>query len=133
MIVRKKMIMIVITVVGIGISVGLNFNSIAYSEETKISRDAIELLSKTDRAMAEVAAAVKPAVVNISSTHTVKTQGIANPFNNDPLFKRFFGDQFGGFGQPREFKQAGLGSGVIVNKDGYILTNNQKQISQSSR
>ena len=74
--------------------------------------------------MAEVAAAVKPAVVNISSTRTVKTQGMANPFHNDPLFKRFFGDQFDGFGQPREFKQASLGSGVIVDKDGYILTNN---------
>ena len=85
MIVRKKMIMIVITVVGIGISVGLNFNSIAYSEETKISRDAIELLSKTDRAMAEVAAAVKPAVVitilysrDSSATNSAVLDNLAN-------------------------------------------------------
>src|SRR6202142_4647210 len=89
-------------IVGLGISLNLNLNTAAYSEEHTISKDAIELLSKTDRAMAEVAAAVKPAVVNISSTRTVKTQGIANPLQNDPFFNRFFGDQFNGFGKPRK-------------------------------
>ncbi len=112
------------SIIGLGISIGLSFNSPAYAEEPKISKQAIELLSKTDRAMAEVAAAVKPAVVNISSTRTVKTQGMSNPFHNDPHFKRFFGDQSGGTGQPREFRQSSLGSGVIVDKDGYVLTNN---------
>lgn len=111
-------------IAGLVISAGLDFNTGAYSEEPKISKDAIELLSRADRAMAEVAAAVKPAVVNISSTRTVKTQGKTNPFHNDPFFKKFFGDQFDGLGQPREFKQASLGSGVIVDQDGFILTNN---------
>ncbi len=45
----------------------------------------------------------------------------------DPFWRRFFGDQFGG-GNPNRTpnipRQYGLGSGVIVTKDGYILTNN---------
>jgi serine protease Do len=40
---------------------------------------------------------------------------------NDPLFRQFFGR---GFDRPREQRQHGLGSGVIVSPDGYILTNN---------
>ena len=75
-----------------------------------------------DSAISEVAAVVKPSVVNISSTKTVKSQGTGAPFSNDPFFRRFFGE--GPFDRQRQHKQSGLGSGVIVDKNGYILTNN---------
>ncbi len=64
---------------------------------------------------------VGPSVVNIYSTMTIKER--ANPLFNDPMLRRFFGDQFGQ-GQPRERKAQSLGSGVIVSPDGYILTAN---------
>ena len=68
---------------------------------------------------APVAKKVLPAVVSIASSKTVKLgdQGAQSPLT-DPFFRRFFGDEF-----PREQRQHGLGSGVIVNADGYILTN----------
>jgi serine protease Do len=49
------------------------------------------------------------------------------PFGDNEFFQRFFGQQFGEQGQTREFRtpsQHGLGSGVIITADGYILTNN---------
>lgn len=110
-------------VIGIGISSSLNIHSMAYSAEPKISKEAIDILSRTNDALAEVAAAVKPAIVNISTSKTVKTPGITNPFFNDPFFRHFFGDTFGGV-HPKEQKQTSLGSGVIVDPAGYILTNN---------
>lgn len=58
-----------------------------------------------------------PAVVNIFTTKEAKQP--PHPLNNDPLFRRFFGD---GFGQDE--RQFSLGSGVIVSAEGYILTNN---------
>lgn len=64
-----------------------------------------------------------PAVVNISTTHVIKVrQGMPDIFN-DPFFQRFFGGQFGPQ-QPQTEKEESLGSGVIINSDGYILTNN---------
>jgi serine protease Do len=64
-----------------------------------------------------------PAVVNISTTHVVKVQN--SPFFNDPFFQQFFGRQFGQQQQqPQTEKEESLGSGVIINSDGYILTNN---------
>ncbi|MGD0281268.1 MAG: DegQ family serine endoprotease [Dissulfurispiraceae bacterium] len=111
-------------VLGLSISSSLGIHAKAYSEEPKISKEAIDILSKTNEAMAELAAAVKPAVVNVSTTRTINTPGITNPFFNDPFFKQFFGHAFGHEEGPREHKQASLGSGVIIDKAGYILTNN---------
>lgn len=110
-------------IIGLVISSGFNLHSKAYTQEPVISKEATDVLSKVGSAMAEVTAAVKPAVVNISSTQSVKTQDIQSPFLYDPFFRRFFGDEFGQQRRPREHKKASLGSGVIVSKDGYILTN----------
>ena len=57
------------------------------------------------------------AVVNIFTSKDVKTQ--RHPFMDDPVFRRFFGDQFDG--EPQ--RSASLGSGVIVGAEGFILTN----------
>jgi len=66
-----------------------------------------------------------PAVVNISTTRVVKSQGDGSPFMNDPFFKQFFGDQFSHqFQVPKSRRESALGSGVIVDKRGYIITNN---------
>jgi Do/DeqQ family serine protease len=59
-----------------------------------------------------------PAVVNIFTTTLTRRE--AHPFFSDPLFLRFFGEELS---QPRVEKRNNLGSGVIVNKNGYIITN----------
>jgi serine protease Do len=77
-----------------------------------------------DNGFASVAKKVLPAVVNISSEKVVHVdQGPAAPFLSDPFFRQFFGDQFSS-PVPREQREHSLGSGVIVNPDGYVLTNN---------
>ncbi len=62
-----------------------------------------------------------PAVVNIYSRKVVQSRPVA-PFFDDPFLRRFFGDRFGG-GVPRQRIENSLGSGVIVDSDGVIVTN----------
>jgi len=109
-------------IAGLSVTLLLLF-SVSEAQGPAISEQSIDLLTRTGRAMAEVTAAVKPGIVNILTTRTVKVGG-QDPFLDDPFFKRFFGDQFGHQRQqPKEQKSSGLGSGVIVSPDGYIITN----------
>lgn len=111
-------------IAGLGISSHFNLQTVSSGEDARISQESIDMLTRNNQAMAEVTAASKPAVVNISSIKTLRTQPMQNPFFNDPFFRNFFGDQFGDMQRPREHKQSGTGSGVIVDKEGYVLTNN---------
>jgi Do/DeqQ family serine protease len=71
---------------------------------------------------ADVVNRVAPAVVTIRSERVVRAPR-QHPFFEDPFFRDFFGDRFGGAQAPRDQIQRGLGSGVIITKDGYVLTN----------
>jgi len=81
--------------------------------------DAPMLASRGPVSYASAVARAAPAVVNVYATKMTRTR--VNPLFEDPLFKRFFGDRFG---QPAYKRENSLGSGVIVNSNGYVLTNN---------
>lgn len=83
------------------------------------ARSAIQLTDQ--QSFVKIAKEAMPAVVNISTTRVVKNVGVPEQFRN------FFGDEFMKrfFDIPQQnSKQTSLGSGVIVDKRGYILTNN---------
>jgi serine protease Do len=75
---------------------------------------------------APVVKKVLPTVVNISSTKVVKTPTqFEGQVPDDDFFRQFFGGNMPNMRQmPREQRERGLGSGVIVSPNGYILTNN---------
>lgn len=95
-------------------------------DETPVQRDQQVVTSFSD-----VVKKVSPSVVKVYTTFKAKEGGAmqGNPFFEDPMFRRFFGDRMErdgreGMRQMPRPKQQGVGSGVIVTKDGYILTNN---------
>ena len=85
--------------------------------------------SKSDfPSLSSIVSKVAPAVVNISTVRVVRGPGpvfkyFFGPFEEGDPFKEFFERFFGDIPQ-REFRQKSLGSGFIISKDGYILTNN---------
>jgi Do/DeqQ family serine protease len=75
-----------------------------------------------ETAFQEVFDKVSPSVVSIATERTVNVN--IHPFMGDPFFDHFFGGRQGGpGGRSMKQKQSGLGSGVILNEEGYILTN----------
>lgn len=68
--------------------------------------------------LAPIVRQVTPAVVNVYGARVERRQ--QNPFYEDPFFRRFFG---GDFGVPQERVQRSLGSGVIVDPSGFVVTN----------
>ena len=94
-------------------------------------RSVMKVVGEVDirNAIINVADTVGPAVVSISAERTQKYRVDPFPFRKegspfqDEFFDKFFEDFFRGAPQEFERKQAGLGSGVIIDEQGYILTN----------
>ena len=80
-------------------------------------------------AFVTVAGRVRPAVVHVGTVQVARSRrapSAPGPLADDPVFKEFFDQFFGRRGPgeaPGEFRTPGLGSGVIVDKRGYVVTN----------
>ena len=83
-----------------------------------VTRELPQSQAEVQLSFAPVVKQVTPAVVNVYATKT--EQGFESPFASDPFFSRFFGgDMF----QSRPQTSQSLGSGVIIDKTGVIVTN----------
>ncbi len=88
--------------------------AVAEPKQVPQNRDAVTL------SFAPVVKKAAPAVVNVYASRTEKVQ--RNPLFDDPVFQQFFGRQSGGGGAHSETTRS-LGSGVIVDPDGLVVTN----------
>ena len=117
----------IIFVIGAALGVGLNSwtgRSVLGSSRgipVYVSKEASEAAaSDMTMGFAQVLQPALPAVVSITSSRIVKVPQM--PFSDNPFFQQFFGGQMPR--GPQQQRETGLGSGVIISPDGYILTNN---------
>jgi serine protease Do len=110
--------------VGFGAATALDLSKAPQPAQAGMVSSALEPASSSPMSFAPLARKASPSVVNISVVK--KVEGMEqSPFSfgpNDPFgdfFDRFFRNQI-----PKGYKQQGLGSGFILDKEGYILTNN---------
>jgi serine protease Do len=102
-----------------------------------LDANSVGALLDLDKAMETLAARVTPAVVNVTVTSRTKSQQASGQDQIPPEFRHFFGQNspfgdgngqfqffFGPNGHARPQIEHGMGSGVIISPDGYIVTNN---------
>ena len=108
---------------------------IKYEEQPKEIQQTQSLTKQTAKppslieqraSFADVAESAISSVVNISSEKIIETRQISpfGPFQNDPFFRQYFGNQFQQQSPTHKRREQSLGSGVVISKDGVILTNN---------
>lgn len=130
---QRTVTLIVMLLVGIALGLSITLimkqNEVAKEEVVKPLLQRVRGGASIDTAVTKVAKSVGPAVVSISTERTEKVR--VNPFAyrregspfQDQFFDRFFREFFRGMPNELEKKQAGLGSGVVIDEAGFILTN----------
>jgi serine protease Do len=113
-----------LTGTGFGVSQAVKHSNAAVSPEPAISQPLMIPATFSD-----LAEKVRPGVVNIQVVKKVKNIGLSTRnFQGFPFGEKDpFGDFFGPFSQgnpPKGYEQRGIGSGFVISRDGYILTNN---------
>lgn len=98
----------------------VSFGPVLIAQDYEVERAVPQSQAQVQLSYAPIVSEAAPAVVNIYTRKVVRARRSA--LFDDPLFQRFFGDQFS-FGMPEERVRGSLGSGVIVRPDGVIVTN----------
>ncbi len=132
-VVTKRLAVALLAVVAVGSVAAFNFTKSVKAAEAApaaapLDDNSVGALLTLDRAMETLAARVTPAVVNVTVASKSNPQQSAT--EGMPDMRQFFGPggpfgrQFQMPSQPQNRMEHGLGSGVIVSPDGYIVTNN---------
>ncbi|MFH1825554.1 MAG: hypothetical protein ABH873_10105 [Candidatus Firestonebacteria bacterium] len=125
---QKRFILFVVipgVLIGIFITLGVNISikrlQVMGEEKITPSQEALSLQSS----FVEISNKVGPAVVNVSTEQVLKYKYFGYDFED--FFNRFFDEDESPFlkRKPKEriYKRQGLGTGMIITEDGYILTN----------
>jgi Do/DeqQ family serine protease len=122
---RAVLVVVAALAAGLGVGIGLRVAGPGWPGLARPtpSPASSALPGETPRAFVQVAERVRPAVVNIATAHFLRRQRPPGSAPGAPPSLREYFDQYFGQMPPGERERAGVGSGVIIDAQGHILTN----------